>query len=189
MIQTASGAGYDFLNPDPAIISLEDIAHATANICRFAGHVRHFYSVAEHSVLVSKILEAQDYGEPWQRIGLLHDGHEAYVWDAPTPIKPLLGDAFAELAENADIAIGEHFDIAPEYFRSSIVKAADGLALVTEASQLLKHGVKRWRNKPSVDAMPDGVLNQPPWTPEGGLGWGPYTAKIEFLRRAKELGL
>ena len=56
-----------------------DIAHALGMMCRYNGHVRHFYTVAEHSVIVSLLMQELKLGDPME--GLLHDGAEAYVPD------------------------------------------------------------------------------------------------------------
>lgn len=58
---------------------IEDIAHSLGMMCRYNGHVRHFYSVAEHSVIVSLLMKELKLGDPWE--GLLHDGAEAYLPD------------------------------------------------------------------------------------------------------------
>lgn len=203
-IETASGQRYDFRNPDPNTVTLEDIAHALSNVCRFAGHVRRFTSVAEHSVLVSRIVEArlwemsQEEREEkgvrnvhyWTVAGLLHDSHEAYVWDAPSPVKPLLGDVFKELSSIADKVIVAKFlqpflerppirDATADYtdFKNPIIKKADRIALVVEGRALLPVGPTDDEWEP----LPVGV----PWA--GGMA--PEDAKRLFLERARELGL
>lgn len=69
-------------------VSIDDIATALSNICRFGGHVETFYSVAQHSVLVSQCLE---HWEPANRVlmlqGLFHDASEAYLGDIVSPCK------------------------------------------------------------------------------------------------------
>ena len=81
-IQTMSGVIFYPLDPRPEEIRIEDIAHALSHQCRFAGHCREFYSVAEHSVRVSRELPQE-----FMLWGLLHDASEAYLVDLPRPIK------------------------------------------------------------------------------------------------------
>ena len=186
-IETASGHRYAFEAPNPDTVTLEDIAHATSNVCRFGGHVRRFCSVAEHSVLVSRIVEANERkvtGEQVHpnrlRVALLHDAHEAYIWDAPSPLKPLLGDAFKDLARIADEIIAGKFlqeGYDADSFKQGYIKAADRTALVVEGRALLPVGPTDDEWEP----LPPGVQ----W--DGGLT--PYEAKTLFLQRAKELGL
>lgn len=192
-IETASGQRYDFENPRPETVLLEDIAHALSNVCRFAGHIRRFSSVAEHSVLVSRIVEAQslerfDLTPGWARTkknvivraALLHDGHEAYIWDAPSPVKPLLGDTFKRLGRIADEAIAAKFlpeGCSADTFKNDIIKAADRTALVVEGRALLPVGPTDDEWEP----LPPGV--------QWDCGLAPYEAKSLFLQRAKELGL
>lgn len=84
-IATLSGTNFyvDELNIED--IPLEDMAHALSMNCRYNGHVEKFYSVAEHSVLVSKLVPEED--ALW---GLLHDITEAFVPDVPRPFKALI---------------------------------------------------------------------------------------------------
>jgi uncharacterized protein len=81
-IQTYTGKQFWPLSPLPEDIVIEDIAHALSMQCRFGGHVRTFYSVAQHSVHVSLLVEPQ-----YALWGLLHDAAEAYLVDLPRPIK------------------------------------------------------------------------------------------------------
>ena len=84
-IRTNSGQTVDVVNTDPNTIVVEDIAHALASIIRFGGHINRPYTVAQHSVLASRMAKQKDKLET-----LLHDGSEGYLWDVPTPIKNIL---------------------------------------------------------------------------------------------------
>lgn len=189
-IQTYSGAAYDFAAPDPAAINLDDIAHALSNACRFAGHTKRFYSVAEHCVRVSRILGVwAGEGSSLPLYGLLHDAHEAYVWDCPRPFKPLLGDVFEQFAAKADAAIAAKllpYWCGPEVFHMVPIKRADDCALVAEARILMHHGPEEWEAWESrykfVPALPE------PWIEEA-VGWAPELAEEEFHARAREVGL
>ena len=83
-IGTFSGLRFWPLDPNPEKILIADIAHALAHQCRFGGHASKFYSVAEHSVHVSKLCLPEH--ALW---GLLHDASEAYLVDLPRPLKLL----------------------------------------------------------------------------------------------------
>lgn len=73
---------FDVVRPDPTLISIETIAHSLSMQCRFNGHCNAFYSVAQHSVLVSQVCMIED-----ARWGLLHDASEAYLGDVIRPLK------------------------------------------------------------------------------------------------------
>ena len=84
-IVTYTGKVFEFMNPKPEMVCIEDIAHALANICRYTGHIKQFYSVAQHCVLMAN---ADLPGDPLVR--LLHDATEAYIGDLASPWKGLL---------------------------------------------------------------------------------------------------
>ncbi len=81
-IETYTGKKVYPLYPNPDMFCAEDIAHALSLQCRYNGHVPQFYSVAQHSVLVSQLVDTHD--ALW---GLLHDAAEAYLSDIPSPVK------------------------------------------------------------------------------------------------------
>ena len=81
-----SGATLDFLDPATSQFTLGDIAHGLSNICRYAGQCDEFYSVAEHSVLVSEVTEQ------FKLEALMHDAAEAFLGDVTRPLKQLLPD-------------------------------------------------------------------------------------------------
>ena len=93
-IQTYTGKAVDPFAPAPADLCIEDIAHALSNICRFTGHCRAFYSVAQHSLEMAARLP-----RPLQLAGLLHDASEAYLCDVARPLKQRPEFAFYRAAE------------------------------------------------------------------------------------------
>lgn len=81
-IRTFTGKYVNVFNPDPNTIDIIDIAHALSNIPRFGGHLRYFYSVAQHSLAC--YIKAK---EEFKLEALMHDAAEAYLLDMPKPIK------------------------------------------------------------------------------------------------------
>lgn len=169
-IQTASGLYYSYLEPTPDMISLDDIAHQLAGTFRFSAATDPWISVAEHSVLVSRLCPVK------KKAALMHDAAEAYLWDIPKPAKPLYGDVYSELTRICDFVIGERFRIDPEEFDSDEVKEADWTMLNYEGSLGLPH----WSEP--TPKIPYGTLN---WK----LGLPPAAAKKLFLSEAARLGL
>lgn len=184
VIETYSGTAYEFMNPDPNIITIEDVAHALSNTCRFSGHVQKYYSVAEHSILVSRILEKQGHNPYLQLCGLLHDAEEAYTQDIPKPLKLILEGQYAMLSGKSAAACAKAFGVSVAKFHCEPVKAADNIALKVEGHILMRSGAERWMEPPLADVgdLPDGALNWP-------IGMDPIAAKQQFLRRAERFGL
>ena len=85
-IQTYSGIRFDVLDPKPDQICIEDIAHALSLICRFNGHTKFPYSVAQHCVLMSDIIPEFKFE------ALMHDCAETWYTDIPKPFKIHLPD-------------------------------------------------------------------------------------------------
>ena len=124
--RTYTGRVIHPLDPSPGEVSIFDVAHALSQICRFVGHTREFYSVAQHSVLVSQHVPRED--ALW---GLLHDASEAYLCDLPAPIKhdPSM-DVYRRAEDGLMAAVCSRYDLPHEMPRS--VKLADRLLLATE---------------------------------------------------------
>lgn len=132
-IQTYSGLFVNPLAMTPDEITLKDIAHALSLICRFGGHCTQFYSVAQHSVLVSEITK-QLGGTPDQvYAALLHDATEAYLIDLPRPIKNQLPD-YKTAEKGLEKIIAEKFKVVLD---DEIIKKADMIALAMEADVLM----------------------------------------------------
>src|SRR5271165_4859950 len=106
-IQTYTGKKFFPMDPKPEDICIEDIAHSLSMICRFTGHSREFYSVAQHSVYVSELCSEQ-----WMLHGLLHDAEEAYTNDLARPIKRLKEfEFFRRAGENIQLVIRQKFKL------------------------------------------------------------------------------
>ena len=108
-IQTVSGVAFDLDAPTPDQVRRRDLAHALAGINRFGGHLRCFYSVAQHSVLVAALLWQRTRDRRATLAALLHDAHEAYTGDIKQPVKAYLEQfapgAIADLEQRIDAAI------------------------------------------------------------------------------------
>lgn len=91
-IETSSGRAFYPYAPKEEQINIDDIAHALSHLCRFGGHCKFFYSVGQHSILVSDYLKQEGHSSLIQLYGLLHDATEGYMVDIPSPIKQGLSD-------------------------------------------------------------------------------------------------
>lgn len=128
-IQTFSGKKFYLINPQPNMICIEDIAHALSMQCRFAGHIKKFYSVAEHSVLVSKLANKEN-----KLAALLHDASEAYIADIVSPFKVFLTN-YKELEHNIMLVIAEKFGFTYPFVHD--IHESDVAQLKIEAKTLL----------------------------------------------------
>lgn len=141
---TASGVEFWPLDPRPWEIKIEDIAHALSQVCRYGGHCREFYSVAQHSVLVARYvvdLRLKDGGTA-ARQALLHDAAEAYIGDMVRPLKRSMPE-FRATEAVLQQAIAVKFDLPWEV--DAAVKRADDVLLATEALALMpRASVERW---------------------------------------------
>jgi 5'-deoxynucleotidase YfbR-like HD superfamily hydrolase len=165
--QTFTGVEFYPADPRPEDIHIEDIAHALAHQCRFAGHTREFYSVAQHSVLVSL------HVPPHLALdGLLHDASEAYCQDLIRPLKhnPALA-GYREIEARVEQAIATRFKLSWPWHPE--VKKADDRALMTERRDILPvHRDWKMKAEPFTAAI---------------RCWPPEIAKFMFLNRFQEL--
>lgn len=168
-ISTYTGVCFNPLDPNAVDVRIEDIAHALANACRFTGHCRFRYSVAEHSVRVSELLTDEPL---W---GLLHDASEAYIVDLPSPLKrnEPLGPIYKDIERGVQAAICKRFSLP--LIEPAAVRAADAVLLATEVRDLMPPNDVYWHKVRSTP-LPDRIR---PWAPD--------VAEYEFLRRYKEL--
>ena len=166
-ITTYSGKKMHYLEPKADEICIEDIAHALALTCRFGGHCKKFYSVAEHSIRVAEVVE-----DRFKLRALLHDAHEAYLHDVPRPIKQDMPQ-YKTIADRLQRVILIKFpcnftDGTDEYEE---IKFADNLLLSTEKDFMMTN-VKDWA------ILPD------PLKPFEPMSW--RNAERQFLKRFKK---
>ncbi len=143
-ITTTSGLQFDYDNPTAAMISIDDVAVALGNSCRFAGHVRHYYSVAEHAMLVASLVRDPDHNPALRLAALHHDSHEAYLGDIPTPLKAKITaeapGVWEAMTAAIDAAIAEAFDFDLGLLSHPAIRFADRQALGFEAACLKPEG-------------------------------------------------
>ena len=125
-VGTNTGNYISLINPNPDEITIEDIATGLSNVCRFNGQLKMWYSVAEHSIHVAKLVPKQ-----YKLQALLHDATEAYICDVPTPLKRMLGDAYSLVEERLAGAIGEKFGVNLTDL-PAVVNQADRVMVVSE---------------------------------------------------------
>lgn len=188
---TSLGRALDLLDPQPEDVDLDEIALALSNQCRFAGCVRRFYSVAEHSVLICRWLEGQRAPREVQLAGLLHDAAEAYTGDITWPMQqalwgPDMGTAgllvrerYRAVQKQLERLICQRAGLATELLHCHAVKEADLRILLDERRALLTEPPPR------------------PWPVESELGlarlgvrihcWPPFVAQSMFADELERL--
>lgn len=147
----SSGIKIDLRNPKIDTILIVDIAHALGNICRFGGHPKLFYSVAQHSVLVQAMAPKR-----LKKAALLHDATEAYLGDVIKPLKEILGAVYKELELKFEYLICQKFGVVPEDMR--LIKLYDKTALEIEHAAFIKWDFSRWDEEMNKYGMPSGPL-------------------------------
>ncbi len=144
-IQTYTGVEFYPFDPRPEEIRIEDIAHALSMQCRYSGHVRRFYSVAEHSIRVAELVPAE-----WRLWALLHDTSEAYLVDLPRPVKRYseIGTLYREAESALMMAICERFGLTWQDPAPEPVERADKGMLWVESRDLMPPNEcwMRWRH-------------------------------------------
>lgn len=166
-IQTFTGRQFFPLAARVEDIDVRDIAHSLALQSRFNGHCLRFYSVADHSIRVSRIVPEAD--ALW---ALLHDAAEAYIGDLPRPVKANAPE-FRGIEDRLLLVVAQAFGLP--WPMPPSVRLADDRLLATEARDLMAPPPLSWslREEPLAERI------EP-------LGW--EAAEAAFLARYRELG-
>lgn len=175
-IQTFTGLSFDFMELDKDSVNIYDITHALSNICRFTGHCKTFYSVADHSLRVSEILP-----DEYKLIGLLHDSPEAYINDLSRPLKHIssLGP-YNDLEKRIMKTILSKFDLLDLLEDGDIpqkVKDADMILLATEQRDLMNQSEYNWSDIYDIKPLEKNIY---PLSPNS-------VAETQFLMRFQQL--
>lgn len=170
-IDTYTNKKFYLLNPTVDSIDIIDIAHALSMICRFGGHSKIFYSVAQHSLMVESLVPPEIKLE-----ALLHDATEAYYGDMVRPLKVAM-PAYRAIENNLHEVIAKKFGLRYDGVSEvhEIIKKADNIALVTEKRDL-KDDSPFWSGLKDVEPVKEVIV---PLTSN--------KAKKAFFKRFNEL--
>lgn len=142
-LQTYTGKAWCADDPGGYLYTVEEIAHGLANECRYSGQCKEFYSVAQHSVIVMELVEAEILStcigpsRGLLKAALLHDAAEAYCKDIPSPIKNMVGMEWYKAWENkVGECILDQFGLL-EHIKHPVIKWADLKALATEKRDIM----------------------------------------------------
>lgn len=168
-ITTFTGINFNPLKFTEDDFDIVDIAHSLSMNCRWGGHSSSFFSVAQHSVYVSRFMKKN------RMHGLIHDGSEAYGADMPTPFKMVLPD-FTKLENKIQSKIYLKFlGKLPTEEEYDYLKLYDKLLLDFEGTMFIKD----W-----VDTIDVTIINQ---VDERFHPWTPQEAKDNFLKEFRQL--
>jgi hypothetical protein len=177
---TTTNAGVKIYSPDQfkaCEVRLSDIMDGISKICRYNGQIDRFYSVAEHSVLVSVMAELAG-DEDAILPALFHDAHEAYSGDLPTPHKTMVR-GLAKFEEGYALTVREALNLpAPEDPLWDRVAQYDMQILHRELSVLRRGNLPYWHD-PEVETL------VPAQVQPVGFEW--QEARALFRRRVREL--
>jgi hypothetical protein len=173
-IKTSRGSYFDIKSPGDSYFVIEEIAHALSHICRFTGHTKKFYSVAQHSVLCS----ISDGDFAFER--LMHDAQEAFIGDVSSPLKRLL-PCYHAIETDIENAISSQYRLNKSESASREVEFSDLTLLATEKRDLMiSHADddEQWK-------WLDGLLIAPLECPI--RAWTSIQSKHAFLARFYQL--
>lgn len=170
-MQTYSGGQFHPLAPQQSEVKVLDIAHSLSMMCRFTGHCLKFFSVAQHSVMVARLVK----GDAIIKLqALFHDASEAYIVDIPRPLKHSEEFSFyRKLEDKVQSTIFMALGLPTQL--PIAVKYMDELALYIEARDNMRKPCDPWgwshNTMSSLHLVPDDKLKC----------WSPARAKREFL--------
>lgn len=165
-ISLLNGGHFDYESPERSVYTIEDIARGLSHTARFSGQTDRVYTVAQHSVLVSKMVPPEHALE-----GLMHDAVESFLCDIPSPLKRML-PGYIELEKRAESDMCKRFGMKFPFHPS--IKEADIRVFLAErrdmqpcVKEVCYEGYEPYANKI--------------------IAWDSHMSYIYFLRRFNEL--
>jgi len=172
-IETFTGKRLYVLNPSKEAVCIDDIAHALANNCRYNGHTKKFYSVAEHCcILADYVLNRANLGPIEALRTLLHDSAEAYITDVPKPFKQELPD-YQAIERRLEAVVLPAFGFSSKL--PAYLKELDRRVVRDERMQAMSRSGNTWKHDSET---PLGVTIEM---------WDPERAEKEFIIRYHSL--
>ncbi len=133
---SASGKELNFNHFTTDMLSSWDICVSLSNICRWGGHIRQDFKVAQHTLLVWML--APPTLKP---MALIHDAAEGVMgFDLPKPIKLIMGPAYDLLEERVERAVYEYYDV--DYDLKELIKPFDRKAGAIEQAYFRKGDIR-----------------------------------------------
>jgi hypothetical protein len=172
-IETYNGHRFHVYDLDTNVYDVDDIATSLSRLCRYNGHTRRFYSVAEHCVVMHDWVERQPWSTPIDCLTTLHhDDAEYIIGDLARPIKLEMPDFKAKETE-IDVAISREFGTI--YPFPGWLKQLDAAMLDVERRQVLKPSENTWQLNVDFDVSDIRLL--------GYMGTFSWYVKMQWLKR------
>jgi uncharacterized protein len=180
---TRTARRFDLAAPTPGMVCIEDIAWHLSMINRFCGATVRPYSVAEHCLLVTEILERSiaPTDHSMLRAALLHDAPEAYTNDLSSPMKQRVGETWREAELPIVIAVERHFGTSQAMHQhAAAIHHADMVALATERRDLMAPHPDMWPCLEGIEPVDWIDLND-----REGMAWTDW--RLAYLCKHAEL--
>lgn len=168
-ISLLNGGFFDYETPERSEYSVKDIALGLSHTARFSGQTDRPYYVAQHCVLVSKMVDPQH-----SLAALLHDATEAFMADIPSPLKKLL-PGYVELEKRAEADMCKRFGVAFPFHPS--IKEADNLIFEVERRDM----------QPKIYEQEQHMTHKVVQGMNRIIAWDARTSYLNYLRRFEEL--
>lgn len=165
-ISLLNGGYFDYAEPEKSVYDITDVARGLSHTARFSGQTDRPYNVAQHSVIVSRMVPHEH-----ALAGLLHDAQESFMADVPSPLKRML-PGYKELELRAEADLCKRFGV--KFPLHSCIKEADIRLFLAERRDMQPE-VKE-ECYPGYEPYPDPVYP-----------WDSRMAYTLFLRRFQEL--